>query len=201
MREMIQKGLKGLLIVILLMGFAFTVQADDDDDDDENKGNDKTKGPTVEICETKKDGTEKCKTKELKGQKAIIFLYEELLKLQTDTDDLQNDIQVIQNDMPAEIINLVLSNPTILGIMSEIQNLSEDIATLTTSINALEGRVQGAETAIGELQSTIETLSQRLSATEDAIAQFNPKEVFQQKITAGGSHTCALVGGTVQCWG
>lgn len=75
MNSFFKKGLRVLLISMMAIVFAFSVQAKK-----AKKDKDPYLGPTVVVCKIKKDGTEICKEKKLHGQKAIVYLYQQLLE-------------------------------------------------------------------------------------------------------------------------
>ena len=156
-------GLKSLLTVMLSIGFALTVQADDDDKDKE------IQGPTIEVCKSKKDGTEKCKTKELHGQKAIIFLHEEqqqqagaietnegsLSGLSLEVEGLSGKINTVRSEIPTDqqIIDAALSDPLIIGAIEAIPQLSERIDGLEEQVEAVESAIVGLEERVAALES------------------------------------------------
>ena len=155
-------GLKSLLTVMLSIGFALTVQADDDDKDKE------IQGPTIEVCKSKKDGTEKCKTKELHGQKAIIFLHQEQQRqagvievnenaisgLSTEVEGLSGEIEAVRSEIPddQQIIEAALSDPLISGAIEAIPQLSERIDELEVRVETVKSTISGLKDRVAILE-------------------------------------------------
>ncbi|MBT7154332.1 MAG: hypothetical protein HN945_17995, partial [Deltaproteobacteria bacterium] len=119
--------LTGVLIAFFLISVSFTATA---------RG--KKKGPTVEVCKTKKDGTEICKEKELHGQKAIVALFQQLLEqqdaaiavntediaaLQITTAELSLEIELLAETVSDNTLNIDANGAAISGLFGELAAL------------------------------------------------------------------------------
>ncbi|MBT4291717.1 hypothetical protein HOD41_03425 [bacterium] len=147
MNSFIKKGLSVLLIGMMAIVFAFTVQA-------KKAKKDKAPylGPTVYECKTNKHGEEKCKTKKLHGQKAIEFIYQALLAsnaaialnaaniaaLEINTDDLQAQINVLRLDIIDNDGEIAANAAAISNLFTQLANLHSTTATLRTDLTQLQ---------------------------------------------------------------
>lgn len=138
-------------------------------------------GPVVEDCKEKKNGETKCKDKKLKGNKAIEFIYQELLANNSATAEnaaaiaaLYTEIQQAKDeigDINIEIDGLEELIQDNADVIAETQanlnttntNLADLRAELTEALAALQGQ-------IGDLQSQIDGLQTQITALTGALA-------------------------------
>jgi hypothetical protein len=177
MNSFIKKGLSVLLIGMMTVVFGFTAQAKK-----AKKDKEPYLGPTVEECKTSKKGDERCKTKNLHGQKAIEFIYQALLEsnaaiaenadniaaLEVDTEDLQGQINVLVteiSDNDGEIATNAADISDLFSQLSDLQTLTAeqahdilgvraDLSTLASTSAEQAAVVQGQ---ISDLQGQITT--------------------------------------------
>ena len=153
MNSFIKKGLSVLLIGMMAVVFGFTAQAKKGKKDKEPY-----LGPTIEECKTNKKGDERCKTKNLHGQKAIIYLYqlaleqgaaisanvEVIAELSGITDELRSDINALidtvndhegrivanEADIASILVKIAALQTIQTGHTQELQDLNADISEM-----------------------------------------------------------------------
>jgi predicted nucleic acid-binding Zn-ribbon protein len=127
---------------MMTLVFAFTTQA---------KKNYPYLGPTVEECKIDKKGNEKCKIKNLKGQKAIIYIYQALLEanaaiaenadqiaaLEIDTTDLQEQINDLGVKISANESEIAANAAYIADLFNEINALQVAMSIDVQNLNSL----------------------------------------------------------------
>lgn len=179
MKHFMYKGLRIFLIGSMLMFFCSAVQA--------AKKNEPYLGPTVEECKINKKGDEKCKIKNLKGQKAIEFIYQALLEanaaiaenseqitaLEVDTEYLQGQINTLAAEISAndgEIAANAANISLLLAQLSDFQtvaaNQAQDLLVLRDDLTQL-ANATAAQAAV--VQGQIDALQGQITDNNNTI--------------------------------
>jgi len=197
------KVIKGLLITSLLIGITFTAQAKK-----KHKKNKLYLGPIVEVCKTKKDGTEVCKDKKLHGQKAIEFIYQELLmydatiaanadaisNLRMTTGKLGLEIEFLTATVSDNTGNIAINAANIKNMVFDISNLRTenkeqvmDLIAMGSDLSGLGGKIETQyvvdQVQMADLQEKIDDNHAQLLAM---LADLN-KVLTVQKTELGNS--------------
>jgi chromosome segregation ATPase len=177
--------IKGLLVFFLMIGLASTAQAK------KKKGhkheNEPYLGPTVEVCKTRKDGTETCKEKKLHGQKAIEYIYQDLLAqnsaiaanaeaiaaLQITTAELRLEIELLAETVSYNTENIDAKGTAISDLLTQLSDLqavstsqAQDLANLRTDLIQLKSE---SDDQASQVQEQIEDLKSQISYNNDTM--------------------------------
>ncbi|MBF0290509.1 MAG: hypothetical protein HQM14_22090 [SAR324 cluster bacterium] len=166
MCSILKKAKRSLFVFILLIGLAFTVQAEKD-----KKSH---LGPTVEKCKTKKSGEKECKTERLHGEKAIEYIYQELLK------QIEN---IKQNELKAEAVSGAVSanSDSVDAANALIATNRAAIDAATSLANANQSSINTNGNAININAAVISDLS-NLATDHESISNGHTQQLIDLKL-------------------
>ena len=181
-----KKTLKILAVFFVVIAVALSAPAKS-----KKKKKNKNNGlPKVEVCRINKKGKEICKMRVLKGKRAIIWLYEELMATNariaenTELIDLLNeatqDLQTSLIDLELRVTNnegsIAENQQAIQAILADYQELKlavdsqlADFDALTSQFTALELQVEGNNTQLTTLGSLLVQYRNELTAKTNAL--------------------------------